>query len=117
MTRKTVTPDQRILRSGTFGILIYVLGRVGPRHGDMNVHQIAVHKPRIDALVNWGGAADLVRCLRLTARKPRREGKDRKGYERAQGHYSAAIGFSPRAFALALSSAISWLARATGLVR
>ena len=62
-------------------------------------------------------AADLVGGLRVTARKPRRKGKEQGGYDTHLVHYSAAIGLVPRALALALSSAINWLARAIGLVR
>src|SRR6056297_1369381 len=109
MAREPVAADERVLRGGAFGIALDVAVVARAAHCNPEIHQIAIEKPRLDALILGRGGTR--RVAPGTARERQR------GYEGRRHPHSAATGRARRALALALSSAISSLARAIGLVR
>src|SRR6056297_655978 len=109
MAGETVAADERVLRGGAFGIALDIALVARPAHGNPEIHQIAIEEPRLDGLiVRHEGTLRLV----LGAARERQ-----RGYDCRRHSHSAATGCPRRALALALSSAISSLARAIGLVR
>src|SRR5690554_296515 len=116
MPGKTIAPDQRILRRRAFGIVDHVLAARRAAHGDPEIHQIALQQPGFDAAIVRREARRLAAIGHASGHSARAQKRER-GYDRPRRHYSAASALCPRAFAPALSSAISALARAIGLVR
>src|SRR6056297_3229400 len=116
MPGKTVSPDQRVLRSGTFRVAAHVLTVARAHHPDLEIDQVIAQKPGFNALI-YGLEVHSLGCRRLAPRDGACRKQRQRRYERRAPHYSAATGVSRRALAFALSSAINSLARAIGLVR
>ena len=110
MACKAISPDQRILGSGAFGVFFDVRLPGGALHRDLKIHQITVQQPGFNPLIHWRKRALGGQFRGGTA------GHQDQGDETHRG-YPAAIRGALRALALADSSAINAEARAIGLVR
>ena len=116
MSRKTIAPDQRVLRRCAFGIGgdVGIVARTG--HCDLEIHQFIVHQKRFNALILRHEFGFDSRFIRRRAGCQARQCGDQD--EKTRFHdYSAAIFVAARPLAFADSSAIRALARATGFVR
>ncbi len=115
MSRKSIAANQRILRRGTFRIPRHILCRQRTARLDQKIHQIPVKQACLHASV-FRNEAQLIDRGICPLAADKRQGSTCWKHLSNRLH-SAASGASRRAFAFALSSAISWLARAIGLVR